>query len=141
MGRHGPPVAAAVSALRLNDHDAHPNERANALAAEAIALVNPEVNAVVETAAVGGTFRSGRAVGTASSAGDDLGTRLEEAIVTAASPFARVVLLAPYVVVIFFSHLMLGGSAGWGTMHAALLALFAWQFRDAFRPLWSRRDP
>jgi hypothetical protein len=48
-----------------------------------------------------------------------------------------IVLLAPFVVVIFFTHLMLDGSTIWGTAHLGLLTLFAWQFRSAFRPLWS----
>ena len=51
-----------------------------------------------------------------------------------------IVLLAPFVVVIFFTHLMLDGSPIWGTTHLALLALFAWQFRSAYRPLWSHYD-
>ncbi len=48
-----------------------------------------------------------------------------------------IVLLAPFVVVIFFTHLMLDGSAIWGTAHLGLLTVFAWQFRSAYRPLWS----
>ena len=48
-----------------------------------------------------------------------------------------IVLLAPFVVVIFFTHLILDGSAIWGTSHLLLLALFAWQFRTAYWPLWN----
>ncbi len=48
-----------------------------------------------------------------------------------------IVLLAPFVVVIFFTHLMLDGSIIWGSAHLALLAMFAWQFRPAIRSLWS----
>ena len=48
-----------------------------------------------------------------------------------------IVLVAPFVVAIFFTHLMLDGSATWGTAHLGLLALFAWQFRSAYRPLWN----
>ena len=51
-----------------------------------------------------------------------------------------IVLLAPFVVVIFFTHLMLDGSVIRGTAHLGLLSLFAWQFRSAFRPLWSYPD-
>jgi hypothetical protein len=47
-----------------------------------------------------------------------------------------IVLLAPFVVVILFTHLMLNGSPVWGITHAALLAVFAWQFRAAYAPLW-----
>ena len=46
------------------------------------------------------------------------------------------VLLAPFVVVIFFTHLMLDGSVIWGTAHLGLLMVFAVQFRAAFRGLW-----
>ena len=55
------------------------------------------------------------------------------------SPFG-IVLLAPFVVVIFFTHLMLDGSVIWGTTHLGLLTLFAWQFRSAYRPLWGHSD-
>ena len=48
-----------------------------------------------------------------------------------------IVLLAPFVVVILFTHLMLNGSPAWGMMHAVLLALFAWQHRTAYLPLWN----
>jgi hypothetical protein len=51
-----------------------------------------------------------------------------------------IMLLAPFVVVIFFTHLMLDGSAIWGTAHLGLLTLFAWQFRSAFQSLWSDPD-
>ena len=51
-----------------------------------------------------------------------------------------IVLLAPFVVVIFFTHLMLDGSVIWGATHLGLLALFGWQFRSALRPLWSHSD-
>jgi hypothetical protein len=48
-----------------------------------------------------------------------------------------IVLLAPFVLVILFTHLFLNGRPAWGIMHACLLLLFAWQFRSAFVPLWS----
>lgn len=51
-----------------------------------------------------------------------------------------IVLLAPFVVVIFFIHLMLDGRVIWGSLHLGLLLLFAWQFRSAFRPLWSHSN-
>ena len=48
-----------------------------------------------------------------------------------------IVLLAPFVVVILFTHLMLNGSPVWGVAHAVLLSVFAWEFRTAFASLWS----
>ena len=48
-----------------------------------------------------------------------------------------IVLLAPFVVVILFNHLMLNGDPIWGVMHALLLIVFAWQFRSAYFPLWN----
>ena len=51
-----------------------------------------------------------------------------------------IVLLAPFIVVIFFYHLMLTGNWPWGTIWAAGLALLAWRYRRAFVPLWSYRD-
>lgn len=46
-----------------------------------------------------------------------------------------IVLLAPFVVVIFFTHLVLDGSAIWGLLNLGLLLLFAFQFRSSFMPL------
>lgn len=48
-----------------------------------------------------------------------------------------IVLLAPCVLVILLTHLMLNGNPVWGIMHAGLLLLFAWQFRSAYSPLWN----
>ena len=48
-----------------------------------------------------------------------------------------IVLLAPFVVVILFTHLMLNGSPAFGILLTALLGLFAWQFRDAYQPMWN----
>lgn len=48
-----------------------------------------------------------------------------------------IVLLAPFVLVILLTHLMLNGNPVWGIMHAGLLLLFAWQFRSAYSPLWN----
>ena len=48
-----------------------------------------------------------------------------------------IVLLAPFVLVILFTHLFLNGRPACGIMHACLLLLFAWQFRSAFVPLWN----
>lgn len=50
-----------------------------------------------------------------------------------------IVLLAPFVVVILFTHLMLNGSPAFGILLAAFLGLFAWQFRDAYQLLWNYR--
>jgi hypothetical protein len=51
-----------------------------------------------------------------------------------------IVILAPSVVVIFFYHLLLGGSPAWGTFWAAGLLLLAWRFRDAFAGLVTFSD-
>lgn len=48
-----------------------------------------------------------------------------------------IVILAPSVAIIFFFHLVLTGNWAWGSFWAAGLALLAWRFREAFRPLWS----
>ncbi len=50
-----------------------------------------------------------------------------------------IVILAPLVVVILFTHVMLNGNPIWGVIHASLLLWFAWQFREAYVPLWSQR--
>ena len=50
-----------------------------------------------------------------------------------------IVLLAPFIVVILFTHLMLNGSPVFGILLAALLGIFAWQFRDAYQPMWNYR--
>jgi hypothetical protein len=50
-----------------------------------------------------------------------------------------IVLLAPFVVVILFTHLMLNGSPAIGILIASLLGLFAWQFRRAYQPMWNYR--
>ena len=50
------------------------------------------------------------------------------------------VILAPFIVVILFTHLMLNGSPSYGIMMAVLWGLFAWQFRDAFKPMWNYKD-
>lgn len=62
--------------------------RGAAMALAAMSML--AANALLEIAAVGTTFRSGRATGTAAAAGGDLRVRIDEAIITAASPFARV---------------------------------------------------
>ena len=51
-----------------------------------------------------------------------------------------IVLLAPFVVVILFTHLMLNGEPAFGILLAALLGLFAWQFRDAYHLLWNYQN-
>jgi hypothetical protein len=50
-----------------------------------------------------------------------------------------IVLLAPFIVVILFTHLMLNGSPFFGILLAALLGIFAWQFREAYQPMWNYR--
>lgn len=49
------------------------------------------------------------------------------------------VLLAPFIVVILFTHLMLNGNPPFGIMMALLWVLFAWRFRDAYQPMWNYR--
>lgn len=51
-----------------------------------------------------------------------------------------IVILAPFVFVIFFYHLLLGGSAAWAAFWAAGLLILAWRFRSAFRPLVTYSD-
>ena len=51
-----------------------------------------------------------------------------------------IVLLAPFVLVILFTHLMLNGNPPFGIFIAFLLGVFAWQFRDAYRPMWNFRN-
>ena len=51
-----------------------------------------------------------------------------------------IVLLTPFVVVILFTHLMLNGSPVFGILLASLLGLFAWQFREAYQPMWNYRN-
>ncbi|MBY6217579.1 hypothetical protein [Qipengyuania aquimaris] len=46
-----------------------------------------------------------------------------------------IIILAPFVAVIFFYHLLLGGSAAWATGWAGGLLLLAWHHRSAFVPL------
>lgn len=46
-----------------------------------------------------------------------------------------IILLAPFVAVIFFYHLLLGGSAAWAFGWASGLLLLAWHHRSAFVPL------
>lgn len=51
-----------------------------------------------------------------------------------------VVLLAPAVAGIFFTHLLLTGDWPVGVVCAAIWVLLALRYRDAFTPLWSYRD-
>lgn len=48
-----------------------------------------------------------------------------------------IILLAPFIVVILFTHLMLNGNPAIGIMTASLLGLFAWQYRKAYQPMWN----
>jgi hypothetical protein len=47
------------------------------------------------------------------------------------------VLLAPVTVIIFFADTLLDAAWLWGTLSAVVLAVLAWHFRFAFRPLFS----
>lgn len=47
------------------------------------------------------------------------------------------VILAPFVVVIFFTNVMLDPRWAWGTVHLLVLLALAWRHRSAFTPLWS----
>jgi hypothetical protein len=49
--------------------------------------------------------------------------------------------LAPVVLVIFTFHLVLSGQWMWGTLNLVWLLALAWQFRSAFRPLWTYALP
>ena len=49
------------------------------------------------------------------------------------------ILLAPFMTVIVFYHLLLGGSAIWALGWLVATALLFWHFRAAFRPLVSFR--
>lgn len=48
-----------------------------------------------------------------------------------------IVLLAPAVVVIFFTNTLLDTAWIAGTVNAAVLAALAWRYRMAFMPLWN----
>jgi len=48
-----------------------------------------------------------------------------------------IVLLAPAMVVIFFTDTLLDKAWIWGSLHAAILLVLAWHFRSAFGVLWS----
>lgn len=47
------------------------------------------------------------------------------------------VLLAPFIVVILFTHLMLNGSPAFGILMASLWVVFAWHFRKAYQLMWN----
>ena len=48
-----------------------------------------------------------------------------------------IVMLAPVMVIIFFTNTMLDRAWIWGGANALILAALAWQFRSAFIPLWN----
>ncbi len=50
-----------------------------------------------------------------------------------------VVILAPVMVIIFFTDTLLDTAWVWGTLHAVVLAALAWHYRAAYRPLWNYR--
>ena len=47
------------------------------------------------------------------------------------------VLLGPFVVVIFFYHLVLTGNWGWGTFWFALFVGLLWAYRQRIQTLWT----
>ena len=51
-----------------------------------------------------------------------------------------IIVLAPFVVVIFLYHLLPGGNAPWGAFWAAGLLLLAWRYRKAFKTLVAFED-
>lgn len=51
-----------------------------------------------------------------------------------------IIVLAPFVVVIFSYHVLLGGSVWWAVLWATGLMLLAWRYRDAFVPLVNFTD-
>lgn len=48
-----------------------------------------------------------------------------------------IVLLTPFIVVIFFTNILLEAKWIWGTAHTLILIALAWHFRQAFRSLWN----
>lgn len=50
------------------------------------------------------------------------------------------VLLAPFIVSILFTHLMFEPNPIFGILIALLWLLFAWRFRKAYQPMWNNRD-
>ena len=52
-----------------------------------------------------------------------------------------VALLAPPILMILLTNVFLAPSNWWwGVLHAAIEAALLWHFRDAFSPLWNRRN-
>ena len=50
-----------------------------------------------------------------------------------------IVILAPVMVIIFFTNTLLDHAWIWGCGNTLILAALAWQFRSAFIPLWNYR--
>ena len=57
-------------------------------------------------------------------------------LVLRTAPFG-VVLLAPVIVMIFLTELLVDAAWAWGALHAAVLVALAWNLRAACRPLWN----
>jgi len=50
------------------------------------------------------------------------------------------VLLAPFIVAILFTHLIFEPNPLFGILLALLWFLFAWRFRKTYQPMWNYRD-
>lgn len=50
------------------------------------------------------------------------------------------VLLAPFIVVILFTNLMLNGNVAFSVLITSFWVLFIWRFRKAYQPMWNYRD-
>ena len=48
-----------------------------------------------------------------------------------------VAIIAPIILVIFFTNTVLDSAWMWGTAHAAIWLALAWKYRSAFIPMWS----
>jgi hypothetical protein len=52
-----------------------------------------------------------------------------------------IVTLAPLVIIIFFFHVMITKSFGWGALNLAWLGALAWRYRRGFDQLWNYQEP
>ncbi|MGA8032788.1 MAG: hypothetical protein WCB48_10365 [Casimicrobiaceae bacterium] len=52
-----------------------------------------------------------------------------------------VVLLAPIMLIIFLTDMLLDTAWVWGMLHSAILAALAWHYRSAYRPMWNYSVP
>lgn len=60
-------------------------------------------------------------------------------VIKRTAPLA-LVLLAPFIVAILFTHLTFEPNPLFGIFMALLWLIFAWRFRSAFRPMWNYQD-